>query len=129
MIKIIDTNIVVRFLLGDIQDCNYKESVAIFETIESGELYIYIMESILLESYYVLTKVYLLPKNNVIQDLISIISLSGVMNPDKQVFLDALRMHMHKNISLVDCLLCSYNKHYNYDVLTFDKKLQKALIH
>lgn len=127
MLSIIDTNVIVRFLLGDVHDKDYEESINILNLMQSGELSVYIIESVILESCYILTKTYSLPKNEVIQDLIEIISLPNVIHPDKEVFLYALKTHIIKNISLTDCLIYSYKKNYNYNALTFDQKLKKYL--
>ena len=35
--------------------------------------------------------------------------------------------HLTYNLDIVDCMLFAYNKNENYDIKTFDKKLDKLI--
>ncbi len=68
MLYLLDTNIIIRFLVGDHQE-HLAKSITIFKDIESAKLQVEISDSVLMEAFFVLTKFYKLPKNEVINDL------------------------------------------------------------
>ena len=68
MVALIDTNIIIRFLIGD-HEQHLQESIQIFQAIESGAFQVEILDVVLMESLFVLTKFYKLPKAEVVTDL------------------------------------------------------------
>jgi predicted nucleic-acid-binding protein len=79
-----------------------------------------------MESFFVLTKFYKLPKSEVISDLKTILSLEGVINKNKIILFEALNIIENKNIDFVDALICAKCKLQNYDKLSFDKDLERC---
>jgi len=59
MAILIDTNIIIRFLVGDHEE-HLIESTRIFEEIESGEIEVEILDVVLMDTLFVLTKFYLI---------------------------------------------------------------------
>ena len=53
-----------------------------------------------------LTKFYKLPKAEVISDVKTILSFEGVVNKDKVILFETLRIIENKNIDFVDALIC-----------------------
>ena len=68
MTYLIDTNLIIRFLVGDHPE-HLAIATEIFTKIEQGEYEVEILESVMMEVLFVLTKFYKLPKNDVIDDL------------------------------------------------------------
>jgi len=80
-----------------------------------------------MEVYFVLTKFYKLPKEEVISDLQAILSLSNVVNSDKVILYETLSLMLHNNIDFVDALLCAKRKLQGYEIVTFDSDIKKCI--
>ena len=125
MVYLLDTNIIIRFLVGDNEE-HLKKSNEYFEQIEKASMEVEILSDVLMEAFFVLTKFYKLPKIEVISDLKTILSFEGVVNKDKVILFEALNMIENKNIDFVDALICAKCKFQNYEKLSFDKDLSKC---
>ena len=125
MVYLLDTNIIIRFLIGDNEEYLAK-STEYFEQIELGSIRVEILSSVLMEAFFVLTKFYKLPKKEVISDLKTILLLEGVVNKDKVILFEALSIIENKNIDFVDALICAKCKFQNYEKLSFEKDLNKC---
>ena len=125
MVYLIDANVIIRFLVGD-HEVHLKKSIEIFKEIETGDLQVEILESVLMEVFFVMTKFYKLPKDEVIDDLKRILSLQGVVNSDKIIFHETLSLIEHKNIDFVDALICAKHKLQDYGKLSFDSDVNKC---
>jgi predicted nucleic-acid-binding protein len=102
-----------------------QESIKIFHAIEIGDLQVEILDVVLMEALFVLTKFYKLPKSEVVADLKSILAMEGVINADKLILFEALSLFVDKNIDFVDALICSKTKLQGYNSLSFDKDVNK----
>jgi predicted nucleic-acid-binding protein len=125
MIYLLDTNIIIRFLIGD-NETLLEQSIKYFQDIESSKLQVEILEGVLMEAFFVLTKFYKLPKDEVIVDLKSILALNGVINSDKIILNEALTIIETKNIDFVDALICAKSKLQGYGKISFDNDLKKC---
>ncbi len=125
MVYLIDTNIIIRFLVGDHSD-HLAQSSAIFARIESCEIEAEIVDSVLMEAFFVLTKFYKLPKVEVISDLKRILSLEGIVNDNKLILFETLSIIENKNIDFVDALLCAKVRLQGMNVLSFDSDLKRC---
>lgn len=125
MVYLLDTNIIIRFLVGDNEE-HLEKSTQYFEQIEQGSMEVEILSGVLMEAFFVLTKFYKIPKVEVISDLKTILSFEGVVNKDKVILFEALSIIENKNIDFVDALICAKCKFQNYEKLSFDKDLNKC---
>lgn len=125
MVYLLDTNIIIRFLVGD-NEKHLAKSTEYFEQIELGSMEVEILSDVLMEAFFVLTKFYKLPKIEVISDLKTILSFEGVVNKDKVILFETLSIIENKNIDFVDALICAKCKFQNYEKLSFDKDLSKC---
>lgn len=125
MVYLIDTNIIIRFLVGDHSD-HLAQSSAMFARIESCEIEVEIIDSVLMEAFFVLTKFYKLPKVEVISDLKRILSLEGIVNDNKLILFETLSIIENKNIDFVDALLCAKVRLQGMNVLSFDSDLKRC---
>ncbi|RLA20146.1 MAG: PIN domain nuclease [Gammaproteobacteria bacterium] len=124
MATLIDTNIIIRFLVGD-HEAHLIESTRIFEEIESGKIEVEILDVVLMETLFVLTKFYGLPKAEVVTDLKAILAMQGVINSNKVILFDTLSLFADKNVDFVDALICTKSKLQGYDWLSFDRDISK----
>jgi predicted nucleic-acid-binding protein len=125
MVYLLDTNIIIRFLVGDHEEY-LEKSTEYFEQIEQGSMEVEILSDVLMEAFFVLTKFYKLPKSEVISDLKTILSFEGVVNKDKVLLFEALSIIENKNVDFVDALICAKCKFQNYEKLSFDKDLHRC---
>ena len=125
MVYLLDANVIIRFLIGDNEEF-LTQSISIFNNIENASLEVEILESVLMEVFFVLTKFYQLPKKEVINDLKAILALNGVVNSNKAILIEALTLIEHKNIDFVDALICAKSKLQGYKKLSFDKDVKKC---
>ncbi|MGD9718228.1 MAG: PIN domain-containing protein, partial [Sulfurimonadaceae bacterium] len=114
MVYLLDTNIIIRFLVGDHEEY-LEKSTEYFEQIEQGSMEVEILSDVLMEAFFVLTKFYKLPKAEVISDLKTILSFEGVVNKDKVLLFEALSIIENKNVDFVDALICAKCKFQNYE--------------
>lgn len=126
MAYLIDTNVIIRFLVGDHEEYLHRSS-KIFERIEACEIEVVILESVVMEAFFVLSKFYKLPKKEVIHDLKRILSLDGVVNDDKLILFEALSLVENKNIDFVDALICAKHVLQGFEILSFDNDFRKCL--
>ena len=123
--KLPDTNTILRYLLKD--DIKlYEESSKFFEKVRVGNEKIIILESVLVECVYVLTKFYNVPRAEASERLKELLHYKGMQNNDKKELIGALTMFANKNIDIVDCILCEKAKSYNMPLFSFDEDVKKC---
>jgi predicted nucleic acid-binding protein len=79
-----------------------------------------------MEAFFVLTKFYKLPKNEIINDLKRILSLEGVVNDDKLLLFETLSIIENKNIDFVDASLYARQRLQGSEILSFDNDVKKC---
>lgn len=119
--KLIDANIILRFLLND----NVNQAELSAKIIEENEVVILI--EVLAEVIYVLTGVYNVPRDEVSKILIEFGYTNNVSFSDSIVAEKALEIFGTQNLDFIDCVLIANNISYRYEVFTFDKNLKKRL--
>jgi len=125
MVYLLDTNIIIRFLVGDHEE-HLAKSIEYFKEIETAKREVEILESVLMEVFFVLTKFYKLPKKEVLIDLKIILALDGVVNSNKSILHEALSIMELKNIDFVDALICAKSNLQGYGKISFDEDVKKC---
>ena len=125
MVSLIDTNIIIRFLVADNEE-QFKIAKDIFFEIEKSQKTVIILDVVFMEAFFVLTKLYQLPKSEVLNDLKSILALDGVVNSDKVILNEVFNLIENKNIDFVDALLCAKSMLQGFEKISFDKDLKKC---
>jgi predicted nucleic-acid-binding protein len=121
MVYLIDTNVIIRFFVGNEQDKDYNKSVQIISEIEQGMLQVEILSEVVMEVIFVMTKFYKSPLDKIALGLKELILLDGVVNKNKYILVNTIDMMVEKNIDFVDALICSKVKLQNYGKISFDK--------
>lgn len=118
-----DTNTILRYLLGD-EPRLYEKAAKVFEKVRTGEEKVVILESVLVECVYVLTKFYKIPKKEASAKLQELLHYRGVMNDDRDELVEALTTFAEKSsLDIVDCILCSKARKSKMVLFTFDEAL------
>lgn len=122
--KLPDTNVILRYLLKDNIHL-YEHANKVFEKVRTGVEKIIILESVLVECVYVLTKFYKVPKEESSARLQELLQYKGILNRDRDDLIEALTIFANKNIDIVDCILCVKAKNHNMSLFTFDEILRR----
>ncbi|HRI47592.1 MAG TPA: PIN domain-containing protein [Ignavibacteriaceae bacterium] len=119
--KIIDANIVLRYLLKD-DITLHKKALSVLENND-----LFVPNEIVAEIVYVLEKVYSIPKKEIAAVLCLFFLRENLSFLDLQLILNSLQIYMQYNIDYADALLVSYKKTNSDEIFSFDKKLVKIL--
>lgn len=118
MIKLLDANAILRFLLNDIPE----QATAAANVIYEGA---FTKEVVIAEVIYVLTGVYKLSRAEATTKTALLLELVDIENPD--VIKTALNLFATTKLDFVDCVLIAYNKVLGTAIFSFDKKLNSKL--
>jgi predicted nucleic-acid-binding protein len=119
-----DTNYILRYLLRD-DAKQFEETDVFFEQVRSGTQCAMILESVVTECFYVLTKHYKVPRNEAAKSMQGILAYKGTINTDRERLTAALTRFITTSLDPVDCLLAATAKDGHYTLRTFDKALLK----
>ncbi len=118
-----DTNTILRYLLGD-EPRLYEKAAKVFEKVRTGDETVVILESVLVEGIYVLTKFYKIPKKEASSKLQELLHYRGVANDDRDELIEALITFAEKSsLDIVDCILRAMARKSNMPLFTFDEAL------
>jgi len=119
--KIVDTNVILRFLLQD----DEKQSPESLRIIESGE--IFIPNEVFVEVIYVLSSVYKFTKEDIYDVVQVLLNEDNVIFQDNDIIDVAISTYANERLDIVDCMLYAYKKCENYAIETFDKRLKRLI--
>ena len=122
--RIPDTNAIIRYLLGDHPTLSPR-AVEFFSRVRTGEQKVLILESVIAEAVYVLTKAYAVPRAKVASGLTGLLNYRGVINPDRASLLDALALFGAGKLDIVDCVLIARARRERGEPFSFDRDLLK----
>jgi predicted nucleic-acid-binding protein len=121
-----DTNVILRYLLRDHEEL-FERASAFFEEVRIGTRKALILESVLTECVYVLTKFYKVPRTETADKLQGILRYKGICNPDRQSLLNALGLYKATSADIVDCILHQKAEGTDMEPLSFDADVTKKL--
>jgi len=99
-----DTDILIRYLMRD-DEALYLRAKEFFDKVKEGSTKAVILESVIVECVYILTKIYNAPRNKAAQSLIDILHYKGIANLDRTELIRALTLFFERNIDIVNCIL------------------------
>lgn len=123
---LIDTNVLLRYLLGDIATQTITAR-KYFQQANDKTITIAIPLLVFVETFFALTKLYHLPPTDVSETLLNIAQISYLDIENRDVLVKACAFYGKTTASFVDLLLLFEARSNNKTLLTFDKKL--AAIH
>jgi predicted nucleic-acid-binding protein len=122
-VYLIDTNVVLRYLLGDHREFSPKAEAFMSDVFE-GTKKAEIPNVVIVECVYVMEKYYGIPKSEIAEKLIGILNFSGIVNSDRSEILEALLKYDSLNMDIVDCILAARSSPEKV-VISFDKDMGK----
>ena len=125
MIALLDTNVLIRFLISE-NSKKYKRIYTFFESLERGDMRVELKLIVLFQVIFVLKSFYRVPKEHIVDGLKDILKYKGITVKEKKIVLQTLELWSKRNIEIVDCYLIAclekdtQNLLYSYD-RDFDK--------
>ncbi len=116
-----DTNAILRYLLQDNREMADSVERRLTEDV------CHIPVEVVCELAYVLSGVYKVERKIIARTLTDLADMANVRVAKDEVVRYAFGVFASSTLDFVDCLLVGYAKEKRYDVVTFDKKLQKQL--
>lgn len=120
-----DTDVVLRYLLGDDQE-QFARAETFFERVRNGGERVFLSEGVLVECLYVLTKHYHVARDEAAQALAGLLLYKGVVNTDREILANGLKTFAAEGLDPVDCFLLARARHGGLRIFSFDKKLNTA---
>lgn len=118
-----DTNVILRYLLAD-EPQQHEKAAKFFEKVRTGAEKAVILESVLVECVYVLTKFYKVPKDESAGKLRDLLHYKGIANGDRAELVEALSLFAQKpSLGIVDCILSAKARKSKAVLFTFDEAL------
>jgi len=102
----LDTSVIIRFFTAD-DAKKYADCKALFEQIEEGTFVPYVANTVIMESVFVLIKLYTFPKYRVVKAIRSLLSMRNMTVVEKTNSTKALRLFAGNNVSFGDCMIAS----------------------
>ena len=115
----LDTNVILRYLLNDNQEMADKAE----QYLNTGNASVTI--EVIAEVVYVLKGVYSMERDKIADTVKGFLELVGCQEMD--VLNLALDTYAERNLDFVDCILYGYYMVKGVEIITFDKKLIKLL--
>ena len=125
MNALLDTNVIVRFLIGD-KNFKFKEVYKFFKDVEQGKIITELKLIVLFQTIFVLKSYYNVPKDHIVNATTGLLKMNGLKIKEKRVVERMLELWASSTIEIVDAYLIaclekdSQNILYSYD-RDFDK--------
>ncbi len=123
-ITVLDTNVILRFLLND-HPAHFQRAEAFMANVISGKITVYIPDSVLAECVYVLLKVYKVPKPKTCEVLTGLLSYAGISQINRKILIHSLQLFAAHNVDVVDAIVHATAKQQDWNVFSFDQDMRK----
>ena len=123
-ITVLDTNVILRYLLND-HPQHFQRAQVFMADVISGEITVYIPDSVLAECVYVLLKVYKVPKPKVCEILTGILSYAGISHVNREILINSLQLFAEHKVDVVDAIVHATAQQQDWDVFSFDQDMKK----
>ncbi|MCL2283299.1 MAG: PIN domain-containing protein [Fibromonadales bacterium] len=118
---VIDTNVVLRFLLNDDEEQSYLAS----QVIANANCIVPI--EVITEAIFVLSKVYSFDRTIICEKIKDFAKVKKSMLLEREIVCHACEVYAGSALDFVDCLIDGYTKIKGCKAFTFDKKLRRTL--
>lgn len=121
----VDTNYFLRYLLNDLSN-QHHEAKNLFLAGLEGKEELMTSSVVLFEVFWVLRLFYELDREDIVESLQKILTLSFIRLDERSIFVNALTLFEKTNLDLEDCYNLFYAREAGVkDFKTFDKRLVK----
>jgi predicted nucleic-acid-binding protein len=123
--EILDTNVLLRFLVGDNQS-QQKQAGQWFHEAEAGKRKIIIVPLVIAEACFVLESFYKKQRQEIAQALEVFVGQRWLRVEDREVLLKLWPYYL-KKLHFVDSFLLAWNEVHATELLTFDRQIHKKI--
>ncbi|MBC8234654.1 type II toxin-antitoxin system VapC family toxin [bacterium] len=123
-VPLIDTNVILRYLLNDVPEQSEASSKLMEKLISSEEVYLH--DVVIAELVWTLEKFYQVPKSKIRKIISELLLIKGLLVSNRSILLKALELFAEKNIDFADALIASMAMANEAEVITFDKDFRKV---
>lgn len=125
-LKIIDANIILRFLLNDLPEQAERCSL-LLQRVERGEETVFLPDLALADIVWTLEKFYRQPKERIRELMLPLIALRGMRLTSKSVARNALNFYVNKNLDWTDAFIAAGMKASgNREIYSYDKHFDRV---
>jgi len=118
---LIDTNVLLRYLVGDVTP-QAEKARALMERLEAGTERAEVLEGVVTETAWTLESFYRVPRPEIAEKLATVLLFRGVRTPQKGVLISALARFGSTSADFVDCLLAARAQQRDAAIYSFDAR-------
>lgn len=123
---VLDTNVLLRFLLNDIPH-QADEAEKKFKKAKESRSHLVVPQIVIFEIVFSLVNSYGFDKSRVIEVVKRLLGSDYLLIQDKETFNLAAEIYLKNKVSFADCFVISYAKIMDAEVFSFDKDLNKLI--
>ena len=126
--KIIDTNVIIRFLTENPKTIAPKFAAVFdfFIKLEKKEFTVFLPDLVIFEAFFVLTSYYEIEQKIVAAKLTELMLFAGIEMSDKLLLIACFEILKKQKVDLVDAYICALaKKRGDSEVYSFDKDIKK----
>ncbi len=124
--KFIDTNVFLRFLIGDVRGEKEKRLLKLFSEMQTGDIKVFCLDIVFLQVIFVLKSYYGVNKEEIIEKMLDLLSFEGLIVKDKYVLERTLEMWRKHSGDIVDCYItASMEKAGEKTLISYDKRIER----
>lgn len=121
---LIDTNVILRFLLRD-DERLFKKASFYFEQAKNKKITIKVIPEIIFELDYILQGVYRLKKEEVVKIILKIVKTPFINIENRELLIESLEKYQKISVDLFDIYLFYLGKKEEKEILSFDNDFKK----
>ena len=122
---ILDTNVILRFLLGDAPEL-YEKAYRVFQRVEEGKLEVFLSDVVLSECVWVLEKFYGIPREQIAKKLLMFLQADAVLTETpKPALEEGLSIWETSPLDWTDALLVAKTTYQDTKLITFDGEIAR----
>jgi predicted nucleic-acid-binding protein len=122
--RVIDTNIILRYLTNDIPE-QAEKCEELFKRVSEEKEFIEVPLLVIAEAVWTMTKYYKQPKKNVVESISIMLKTPGIKVRDKKLILDGLELYRDKNVSFTDAYLATNCTYTQKGIYSFDEDFDR----
>ncbi len=124
-LRVIDANIVLRFLTNDIPD-KAAACEALLERVEAGQEEVFLPDLAIADVVWTLEKFYRIEKTRIMEIITPILAAEGLFCSSKGQVLSALAIYTQMNIDWTDAFIAAQMKEKGqYEIYSYDRDFDK----
>ena len=124
---IIDTNIIIRYLLQDHKEL-FKKARYFFDLVKMGKARGHLEQTVFTEVVFVLSRVYEVTREDITKTLTNLLMFKGVLNDQKEILLKSLELYSSTKLHIVDCIIIAKSIEAGIEIMSFDSELKQIAV-